>query len=1571
MPWDPIVDTEIVPIHAALVPTTPTGEVVFFEGFFGNQRGRSFAWRCDPVGNQDTIYELPEVADDEEGRRNLFCAGHAHLADGRWLVVGGTQTGGEPDYILDEQGNIVQEEVMRDGQTILEDVWQHKHGHGGSGIRDTWAFLPRAGTWQRLKDMNPQPGSQLRGGGRWYPTCVTLANGRVLAHGGHPIGRDADMIDDFPNPAGRRHNNNVPEVYVPGLDEWLRLRDPEAESSFGLDEYNRLHLAPSGHVFFSTISKVHGDTRLYDPYTGKFASGGYGNHFDALYDDADCAAVATSVMLPLLHGDLGNIWILTAGAAAPERINLAAPSPQWMTAGDRAGFPQGETPPRRNNLHGIILPTGRVFFAFGVRNDTTDIPFPEIYTPAIDWSTGRYQTDDDGVALAGSWATLSDGSEQSQRRRGYHSCAVLQPDGSVWAGGSTHGAEGDALTDPNVSTQERSVEVYRPIYGSNRPRIARSSETVDYGGNIQIQIDSTDAMHRVALVRCGSFTHAFDGDQRYLTLPFNQQGSVITATAPNSANTAPPGYYLLYVLRDEDTPSVRGHFLRLAHQDHYAVLQLSTYSLLAVRALTLPETGNTEAVFADAIDLFFEGFLPHELDIPAEVPEISFRFTTGDPQVPGMRIELARQDFEVNPSLNPDTAQRFRYVYNVVFENQSAFDTFDDDQVRFVALSASMGDRTITENLTLMKRANPFMRDGNPHYLSDDLRIHKARVGDVNEAGGPQAYINGLLDEFENTIIPDDSEQHPFRVLDASQETNPVVLAVPKDDNGTYNFAIARVRFLSIPDENADDVKVFFRLFNTVGTALEYNDSRTYNTLDGTAGRIPGLGKQFFSITTIPFFADPRVTPDESMDRQTDILVNQKTLFGAGPDMSYRYFGCWLDVNTLDPHFPRFPQDDGPFGENFFEDLIEGGKPRPILEHVRGYHQCLVAEIQYDEDPTLPGQTPATSDNLSQRNLATVSVANPGLETITRTAQTTMDVKPSEAPTETLLAVQRQTIASTRRFPRPDELVFERNNLPNGTRVELYLPDVDISEVLELSAIRNGPPSLRRIDEHTVTFELGPVNYVALPGGRELNIASLLSVTLPLGIAKGQVYTLSIKQYSGRTLRWVGAFDLRIPVETGPDLLDGEVEKLSILRYIFEGMPERDRWHAVFERYLIEVEERVRGFGGIPDTVDPSPHGTGRPGAGKPDSEDEDENNGQQDDPAKPGEGIGMKCFEGKICDIEYDCFGDLDVVLVIDCSGQRLILCASPDIERMALMAWRDRLRVKVYYQPTGGPNGAINAKCPWSGKPVSAKATAEFNGKKVAFCSTAHRDRFVNILRAAKPHQNLQAVPVDTKKCPWSSRPVLRDAIVRLPSGSVGFCSSTHHDRFRHAVNYFREIISRLDADGNRPADGAHAVRVAGGGEVGASGHVHDHSQAAGDTASSVPDAGSINKTCPWTRRPARAEALTTFEGHVVGFNQPEDRDAFEAAAKIAGAHYPPRDEIGEHAHDKDDPGPVNKTCPISGNAARRDVTAMVDGHEVAFCTEAHRDEWNRAVAYFQDCAKSANTRCDARLIRLVLTC
>jgi hypothetical protein len=84
---------------------------------------------------------------------------------------------------------------------------------------------------------------------------------------------------------------------------------------------------------------------------------------------------------------------------------------------------------------------------------------------------------------------------------------------------------------------------------------------VYYGETFTLQVDGTIA--RVALMRCGSVTHGYDSDQRYIGLAFSQQGDQLTVTAPPDGATAPPGYYMLWVVDAAGVPCERAQFLHL------------------------------------------------------------------------------------------------------------------------------------------------------------------------------------------------------------------------------------------------------------------------------------------------------------------------------------------------------------------------------------------------------------------------------------------------------------------------------------------------------------------------------------------------------------------------------------------------------------------------------------------------------------------------------------------------------------------------------------------------------------------------------------------------------------------------------------------------------------------------------------------------------------------------------------------------------------------------------------------------------------------------------------------------
>ncbi|TKK80704.1 hypothetical protein FDA94_35520 [Herbidospora galbida] len=199
-------------IHVALAST---GKIVIFSGDKHNKP-------TDPQDiNQCELFDCESLTLQkiDAPTSDVFCSGHAFLSDGRLLVAGGTER-------------------------WPEDIPYPHESHFG-GLRDAWTFNPRPGAgkphWKQAEPM--------RGGGRWYPTLLTLHDGIVLALSGHP--NESDLV---------RHQNNTMEVWVGG--EWTVLGDTDAidirrETTTGAPPlagylYPRVFSGPRRDVFSAT-----------------------------------------------------------------------------------------------------------------------------------------------------------------------------------------------------------------------------------------------------------------------------------------------------------------------------------------------------------------------------------------------------------------------------------------------------------------------------------------------------------------------------------------------------------------------------------------------------------------------------------------------------------------------------------------------------------------------------------------------------------------------------------------------------------------------------------------------------------------------------------------------------------------------------------------------------------------------------------------------------------------------------------------------------------------------------------------------------------------------------------------------------------------------------------------------------------------------------------------------------------------------------------------------------------------------------------------------------------------------
>ena len=146
------------------------------------------------------------------------------------------------------------------------------------------------------------------------------------------------------------------------------------------------------------------------------------------------------------------------------------------------------------------------------------------------------------------WTTMA----SMQKPRLYHSIALLLPDGRVLAAG------GGRFNGVNEPTDQLSSETYSPpyLFKGIRPAIGSAPQTATYNGTIAVQTPDAARIAAVSLIRLGSVTHAFNRDQRFLQLPFTIVSDALNVQTPANANLAPPGHYMLFILKTNGVPSM-------------------------------------------------------------------------------------------------------------------------------------------------------------------------------------------------------------------------------------------------------------------------------------------------------------------------------------------------------------------------------------------------------------------------------------------------------------------------------------------------------------------------------------------------------------------------------------------------------------------------------------------------------------------------------------------------------------------------------------------------------------------------------------------------------------------------------------------------------------------------------------------------------------------------------------------------------------------------------------------------------------------------------------------------------
>jgi len=476
-------------------------------------------------GNPDARY-LPLVPhDNEKNEATLFCSSLVQLSNGTVLSAGGT------DYYLEPA-------VPGTHYGVTE----------AQGLRLTRVYDPVANTWRLGGPMVHD---------RWYPSLVTLPDGKVLAVGG--VSKLVKPVyPDRPGESGR--NDPTTETYDPATETWT-LNPPGLRA---LPLFPRIHLLPDGNVYYDAGGQVMNPggegfdealwhiTSVYDvvakvwkdlgvPMLGPVPVGFRGSSF--------------SVMLPLWPGADGRYtkakFLSAGGVLGTWPGTYVAVDHSLINTVDTLGGHRmtseatGPLNHRRWYSSGVVLPTGEVLAVSGADADETNAPGsgrPVRQAELFDPATKK-------------WTPVASDS----RIRSYHNQAVLLPDGRVLVGGHApfttfYGGQSDFFRDNSGWTPPESdptFSIYSPpyLFRGRRPVITSVNTSVPFSQPLTIHTTDAADISTVVLVRNPAATHLTDADQRSVVVP------VVTRTADSltvaiAGNTVlPPGPYMLFVNR--------------------------------------------------------------------------------------------------------------------------------------------------------------------------------------------------------------------------------------------------------------------------------------------------------------------------------------------------------------------------------------------------------------------------------------------------------------------------------------------------------------------------------------------------------------------------------------------------------------------------------------------------------------------------------------------------------------------------------------------------------------------------------------------------------------------------------------------------------------------------------------------------------------------------------------------------------------------------------------------------------------------------------------------------------------
>ena len=482
---------------------------------------------------------------------NLFCLGNEAGIDGRVFVFG----------LHDKGGNNGGRKV-----NIFDPKTEQWVSRGTTCVRSGWEADPTGTTLHcnPLDETNTDPPlpSDMKYQ-RWYPTTVTLPDGRILILSG--TDQDTSVGDALAS--GTKVRQAVPEVYDPKTDTTVALENARKL----LPMYPRAFVVQTGPGTKDWKVAVTAEVDPNRPLPGQPGGPNIGGYDPFFYiGNTNLLDVQAALADPTINVPAQNHWTYVASAlnahegagsaikvkisadgtwsqevfsfgggngsgsptvATVEKINFSGGAPAWQQLTDLI------LPADQNNV--IILPDGKLLVVGGRGAGVNTLHY-QMFDPADGSRTDLIE---------------------SPVPRHDHSTALLLPNGGVWVMG---GNRVQLTPGGNENLAVPVAEFYRPPYFFKGPRpvIEKAPHKLHYGKTFELRVTGGET-GSVAIIRTGPITHNWTWGNRYVQLPVEaDKHGRLHVMAPPLPGLAIAGDYLLFVVDKDGVPS-EGKHIRL------------------------------------------------------------------------------------------------------------------------------------------------------------------------------------------------------------------------------------------------------------------------------------------------------------------------------------------------------------------------------------------------------------------------------------------------------------------------------------------------------------------------------------------------------------------------------------------------------------------------------------------------------------------------------------------------------------------------------------------------------------------------------------------------------------------------------------------------------------------------------------------------------------------------------------------------------------------------------------------------------------------------------------------------